>query len=187
MSSCASSMGSRPPPRPSRIFIDTSVLFAAALSDTGFARDLIFAGARGELDLVLSTFVIEETRRNLAAKAPSDLPFFETFVALELRQVVDPPAALARQVAWTSCSRTRQSWLGRSTPGRNSWLPTTASTCSPKQVSFRTDSGLRWDHRRLSLPPLARRRAGARWWLGMRACGFRPSHFSPITVIPRRQ
>jgi predicted nucleic acid-binding protein len=99
MSSCASSMGSRPPPRPSRIFIDTSILFAAALSDTGFTRDLILAGARGRLDLVFSAIVIEETRRNLAAKTPRALPFFETFLALELVQVVDPPAALVRQVA----------------------------------------------------------------------------------------
>jgi predicted nucleic acid-binding protein len=99
MSSCASSMGSRPLPRPSRIFIDTSVLFAAALSDTGFARDLILAGDRGRLDLILSAFVIEETRRNLAVKAPRALPFFETFLTLKLVQAIDPPAALVRQVA----------------------------------------------------------------------------------------
>src|SRR5215211_1224951 len=99
MSSCASYMASNPPLNPSRIFIDTSVLVAAALSNSGFGRSLILAGARGEHTLVLSAFVIEETRRNLAAKAPRALPFFETFLALELVQVVDPSAALVRQVA----------------------------------------------------------------------------------------
>jgi predicted nucleic acid-binding protein len=99
MSSCASSMGSTPLPDPTRIFIDASVLFAAALSATGFARDLILAGARGELVLVLSAFVIEETRRNLGIKAPRAVPYFETFLALELAQVVNPPAALVQQVA----------------------------------------------------------------------------------------
>ena len=92
-------MGSNPLPNPTRIFIDASVLFAAALSEMGFAHDLILGGARGDLAPILSAFVIQETRRNLAAKAPRALPFFETFLTLELVQVVDPPAALVRQVA----------------------------------------------------------------------------------------
>jgi predicted nucleic acid-binding protein len=99
MSSCASSMASNPPLNPTRIFIDASVLFAAARSDTGFAHDLILAGARGELTLVLSAFVIEETRRNLAAKVPRALAFFETFLAFELLQVVNLPAFLVQEVA----------------------------------------------------------------------------------------
>jgi hypothetical protein len=39
-------MGSTPLRNPTRIVIDASVLFAAALSEAGFARDLILAGAR---------------------------------------------------------------------------------------------------------------------------------------------
>jgi predicted nucleic acid-binding protein len=74
-------------------------LFAAAFSKSGFARDLILAGAREERTLVFSAVVIEETRRNLATKAPRALPFLETFLALELVQMVDPPAALVRQVS----------------------------------------------------------------------------------------
>src|SRR5215217_3139491 len=101
MSSCASGMASNPPLNPSRVFIDTSVLFAAALSDSGFVRSLILAGARGEHTLVLSAFVIEETRRNLAAKAPRALPFFETFLALELVQVVDPRRRWCDRSPWT--------------------------------------------------------------------------------------
>jgi predicted nucleic acid-binding protein len=87
------------PPSPTRIFVDTSVLFAAARSETGFARDLIVAGARGDLALILSRYVIEETRRNLANKAPRARPYFDIFLAFGHVQLVDPPAALVRQIA----------------------------------------------------------------------------------------
>ena len=82
-----------------RVFIDASVLFAAALSEKGFARDLIFAGIRDDVRLFLGPIVIEETRRNLAAKAPHAVPFFDTILALEIFHAVDPPASLVRQVA----------------------------------------------------------------------------------------
>src|SRR5215207_4193777 len=87
------------PPSPTRIFVDTSVLFAAARSESGFARDLIVAGARGELALILSRYVIGETRRNLANKAPLALSYFDIFLAFGHVQLVDPPAVLVRQVA----------------------------------------------------------------------------------------
>jgi predicted nucleic acid-binding protein len=87
------------PPSPTRIFVDASVLFAAARSETGFARDLIVAGARGDLALILSRYVIEETRRNLANKAPRALSYFDLFLAFGHVHLVDPPAALVRQVA----------------------------------------------------------------------------------------
>jgi predicted nucleic acid-binding protein len=86
-------------PSPTRIFVDTTVLFAAARSETGFARDLIVAGTRGDLALILSRYVIEETRRNLANKAPRALSYFDLFLAFGHVQLVDPPAALVRQVA----------------------------------------------------------------------------------------
>jgi predicted nucleic acid-binding protein len=86
-------------PSPTSVFIDTSVMFAASLSETGHARDLIVAGARGEFALVLSTFVIEELQRSLAAKAPRALPILDAFLALGVARVVDPPVELVRQVA----------------------------------------------------------------------------------------
>lgn len=60
-----------------RVFIDSSVFFSAAYSPRGHARDLIMMAMRGEIDLVLSRIVIEETRRNLAINAPESLPFME--------------------------------------------------------------------------------------------------------------
>ncbi|MBN1453704.1 MAG: PIN domain-containing protein [Anaerolineales bacterium] len=57
-----------------RIFIDSSVLFSAANSKRGHSRDLVIMSARGELVLVLSHYVLEETRRNLAnLKEPKDI------------------------------------------------------------------------------------------------------------------
>ena len=53
-----------------RIFIDSSVLFTAANSAKGHSRDLILVSATGKPTLVLSDFVLEETRRNLALTQP---------------------------------------------------------------------------------------------------------------------
>ena len=53
-----------------RIFIDSSVLFTAANSEKGHSHDLMLIGAAGKLTLVLSDFVLEETRRNLALTQP---------------------------------------------------------------------------------------------------------------------
>lgn len=53
-----------------RIFIDSSVLFTAANSEKGHSHDLMLISAAGKLTLVLSDFVLEETRRNLALTQP---------------------------------------------------------------------------------------------------------------------
>jgi predicted nucleic acid-binding protein len=86
-------------PTPIRLFIDTSVLFAASHSQTGSARDLLVAGILEQVALVLSPFVVDETRRNLSRKSPHALPFFEAFLNRGLVWTVEPPAALVHQVA----------------------------------------------------------------------------------------
>ena len=86
-------------PNSTRLFIDTSVLFAASHSQTGTARDLLVAGILGHVTLVISPFVIDETRRNLSRKSPHALPFFEAFLTRGLVHRVEPPAALVRQAA----------------------------------------------------------------------------------------
>ena len=53
-----------------RIFIDSSVLFTAANSEKSHSHDLMLISAAGKLTLVLSDFVLEETRRNLALTQP---------------------------------------------------------------------------------------------------------------------
>lgn len=84
-------MASIPTSQPSRVFIDSSVLFAAALSSSSSARDLITLASRGAVRLVVSELVYQETARNLAAKAPAALPAFELFRTAEIAEITTPP------------------------------------------------------------------------------------------------
>ena len=52
-----------------RVFLDSSVLFAAAYSDRGSAHDLLLAATEGRIALVLSEYVIDETQRNVLRRA----------------------------------------------------------------------------------------------------------------------
>lgn len=56
-----------------KVFLDSSVLIAAAISSKGSARDLIMKSFSGELKLIISDLVIEETQKNLAKKVPEAL------------------------------------------------------------------------------------------------------------------
>lgn len=76
-----------------RFFLDASALFAAADSATGGSREIIRLGFAGEVDLVVSELVLEEARRNLAAKAPRAVPAFEVFVASAPFTVIDATRA----------------------------------------------------------------------------------------------
>jgi predicted nucleic acid-binding protein len=73
-----------------RLFIDSSVLFAAAYSTRGHAHDLIQMGIRGQVTLVISRLVLEETRRNLAASAPEGLPPLERLLENLSLEIVQP-------------------------------------------------------------------------------------------------
>jgi predicted nucleic acid-binding protein len=70
-------------PKPQRrIFLDSSVLYAAAFSPTGPARRLILKGLEGSVTLAISDLVIEETKRNLTKNAPFALPSFHLLADL---------------------------------------------------------------------------------------------------------
>ena len=73
-----------------RIFIDSSVFFSAAYSSRGHSRDLILMVLRGDVDLVLSRLVLEETRRNLAESAPKSLSFLEFVLESVPYEIVRP-------------------------------------------------------------------------------------------------
>lgn len=77
-----------------RLFLDASVLFAAALSPTGASREILRLASQGRVRVVLSTVVIEEVRRNLGRKAPEALPLFEAFLQRFPHEVIDPPKSL---------------------------------------------------------------------------------------------
>ena len=66
-------------PQAPKIFLDSSVFFAAAYSARGSAHDLLVAAAEGRINLVLSRYVLDETERNLLASAPRFHPNFLRF------------------------------------------------------------------------------------------------------------
>jgi predicted nucleic acid-binding protein len=90
-------MASPTPPR--RIFLDSSVLYAAVFSATGPARRLILKGLQGSVTLCISDLVLEETKRNLAKNAPSALPYFTTLVALFSPVITNPTKAAVLKAA----------------------------------------------------------------------------------------
>lgn len=85
-------MGSAIPP-PS-VFVDSSVLFAAAYSTIGSAHDLVLAAIRGHVVLVLSEYVLAETERNLLQSAPRAHPAFVRFQASLPYQMSHPSPPL---------------------------------------------------------------------------------------------
>ena len=84
---------------PPSAFVDSSVLFAAALSLAGSARDLIKAALTQRIDLVLSPFVLAEVERNLSKKAPSAREAFYSFTQSAVFRLIDPPASLVQDIA----------------------------------------------------------------------------------------
>jgi predicted nucleic acid-binding protein len=81
-------------PKPQKsVFLDSSVLYAAAFSPAGPARRLILKGFAGRITLCISDLVIAETQRNLAKNAPSALPYFLIIVDLLAAAVTNPTKA----------------------------------------------------------------------------------------------
>lgn len=63
-----------------RAFIDASVLIAASYSPTGASREIIRQAIRGNVRLVASKLVFEETGKNLSAKAPEVVVSLQQFL-----------------------------------------------------------------------------------------------------------
>lgn len=82
-----------------KVFIDSSVLIAAAISERGSARDLILAGLRGEFTLCTSPLVLEETERNLWRKAPAAVPAYDAFRQALAANLVQPGKTLLLRAA----------------------------------------------------------------------------------------
>jgi predicted nucleic acid-binding protein len=78
-------------PNPQRhVFLDSSVLYAAAFSKTGPARQLIRKGMEGSVTLAISDLVLEETKRNLTKNAPLALPSFHVLADLFSPFITNP-------------------------------------------------------------------------------------------------
>ena len=81
-------------PKPQRrIFLDSSVFYAAAFSATGPARRLILKGLEDSVTLCISDLVLEETKRNLTKNAPETLPSFTIIADLLSPQATNPTKA----------------------------------------------------------------------------------------------
>jgi predicted nucleic acid-binding protein len=81
-------------PKPQRrIFLDSSVLYAAAFSKIGPARRLILKGLEGSIVLAISDLVLEETKRNLTKNAPLPLPYFTILADLFSPFITNPTKA----------------------------------------------------------------------------------------------
>ena len=59
-----------------KVFLDSSVVIAGILSQTGAARVLLVMSESGQIETFISEQVIVETERTLARKAPEALPAF---------------------------------------------------------------------------------------------------------------
>ncbi len=84
-----------------RVFVDTSVFFAAVYSSTGAARDLIRLALRGKVKLLVSQDVLDEIERNLAKKAPQVVPVYHVFLATLALELIPPPSRAAVHEAET--------------------------------------------------------------------------------------
>jgi predicted nucleic acid-binding protein len=84
----------------SRVFVDSSVLMSAVLSETGSAHDLILLGTEGRIALVISTYVVSEVERNLGRKAPDKLPHLRRIFDDCSFEIAEPsPELVARETA----------------------------------------------------------------------------------------
>lgn len=84
-------------------FVDSSVLFAAALSSSGASREILRYGIRGTVDLTISDLVLEEVRRNLVAKRPKAVTLMEVLIEAVRFRVVNPSKRdVARAAQYTA-------------------------------------------------------------------------------------
>ena len=64
-----------------RLFLDTSVIFAAVLSPTGGARKLFLLGEAGLMQLVVGPTVLRECQEVVQRKSPASLPTLAQLMA----------------------------------------------------------------------------------------------------------
>jgi predicted nucleic acid-binding protein len=78
-------------PKNPRIFLDTSVIFAAVLSPTGGARKLFLLGEIGLLNLVIGPTVLSECQEVVQRKSPASLPTLAQLLANALLETSRAP------------------------------------------------------------------------------------------------
>jgi predicted nucleic acid-binding protein len=74
------------------IFLDSSVLIAGVLSETGAAHALLLLGESEEILLTVSEMVIIESERAIALKSPRNIPVFRNSIVISNLQIVRDPS-----------------------------------------------------------------------------------------------
>ncbi|MBC7226946.1 MAG: PIN domain-containing protein [Thermoflexales bacterium] len=83
-----------------RAFLDTSALLAGLASSQGAAHIILALAEANLLTLVVSDEVLVEAERNLAAKLPEALPYYQRWrEACSLERVPPPPAEAVLRAA----------------------------------------------------------------------------------------
>jgi len=80
------------------VFLNSSVLIAAAISARGSARDLLYRGLYGDIRLIISPLVLRESERNIRTKVPHVLDAF-AILAEVLTDRVTPTQTAVEQAA----------------------------------------------------------------------------------------
>ena len=78
--------------RSRRIFLDTSAIFSAVLSDTGGARKLFRLGEAGVIQIIVGPNVLRECEEVLRRKVPASLPTLAYLLELGLVEIASHPA-----------------------------------------------------------------------------------------------
>lgn len=73
--------------RSHKIFLDTSVIFAAVLSEMGGARKLFRLGEAGVLQLIVGPNVLRECEQVVRRKAPASLPTLAYLLELGMVEI----------------------------------------------------------------------------------------------------
>jgi putative PIN family toxin of toxin-antitoxin system len=82
-----------------RVFIDTSVLYAALHSSTGASHELFRLALNNECQIVISESILTEAERNISKDIPDYLPVYQALLtALEPEILPLPPPKLVRSV-----------------------------------------------------------------------------------------
>lgn len=75
----------------SKIFLDSSALFAGIVSANGAARALLLLAEASQIDILISEQVIAETERAMARKAPGALGDVRQAILLSRSKIVRDP------------------------------------------------------------------------------------------------
>jgi predicted nucleic acid-binding protein len=82
-----------------RAFLDASILYAALVSQSGASRELLRRHVSGEVKLVISVYVVDETRRNLTNKQPDLAQSLELLLDILMFETVEVPIEAIREAA----------------------------------------------------------------------------------------